>query len=212
MARRRLLATLVGVATTVTAVAGGASGSSAPAEPTGPLAAEMAAALEQQPGGVQVSDNAMVWDDGAVVVVWPSPGEDAAPLGLGDGVRSDVLAGLGLAAVTLAGPAPARSGAASTISPRGTSTSCPVDYYCFYTSTNWDGARYQFSSTCSGSASSYGFDNTTSSWSNRNFDKRINAYDTSGGALLWTMGVGKSSSYVGSADDNRMSAWTCTSV
>lgn len=211
MARRRLLATLVGVATTVTAAAGGAYGDSAPGDavPTGPLAAEMAAALEQQPGGVQVSDNAMVWDGGAVVVVWPNPGDDAAPLGLGDGVRTDVLAGLGLSATGLGGEVPVdRSGRQP--APRGTHTSCPVDYYCFYTSMNWDGSRYQFSSTCSGTAAPYGFDNNTSSWANRNLDKRINAYDSSGGTLLWSMGAGRTSAYVGGANDNRMSAWTCT--
>lgn len=216
MARRRLLATLVGVATTMTVATSGAHGGTAPDDTalTGPLAAEMTAALAQQPGGVQVSDNAMVWDDGAVVVVWPSPGDAAAPLGLGDGVRADVLAGLGLSAAGLGGEVPADrlGGTSDRISPRGTHTSCPVDYYCFYTSMNWDGARYQFSSTCSGSAASYGFDNNTSSWANRNLDKRINAYDTSGGTLLWTMGAGRTSAYVGTANDNRMSAWTCTFV
>lgn len=212
MARRRLLALLTGVATTVTAAAGGAytAGATAQPEPSGPLAAEMAAALEQVPGGVQVSDNAMVWDGGAVVVVWPSPGDDAAPLGLGDGVRTDVLAGLGLSEAELGGLVPAAARSAE-IEPRGTSTSCPVGYYCFYTQSNWDGSRYQLSSTCSASASPYGFDNTTSSWVNRTSNKRINAYDTPpGGGSLWTMGTNRSSSYVGAADDNRMSAWTCT--
>src|SRR5438309_2162065 len=61
MVRRRLFATLAGVATTVLVTASGAyGGADAPeAEPSGPLAAQMAAALEQQPGGVQLSDNAM---------------------------------------------------------------------------------------------------------------------------------------------------------
>lgn len=205
MTGRRLLATLAGVATTVLAAAGGAHGGDvADDAPTGPLAAEMAAALEQQPGGVQVSDNAMAWDDGAVVVVWPSPGDAAAPLGLGTNVRHEVVEAIGLA-----DDAQARS---SDIEPRGTHLSCPVDYYCFYTSMNWDGARYQFSSTCSGTAASWGFDNNTSSWANRKLDVRINAYDTSGGTLLWSMGAGRTSAYVGTVNDNRMSAWTCTSV
>jgi hypothetical protein len=126
-------------------------------------------------------------------------------------VRPDVLAGLGLTTAQLGGAEAEAARMGTDVEPRGTYTSCPVGYYCFYTETNWDGARYQYSSTCSASAPS-ALNNETSSWSNRNFDKRINAYDTAGGTLLWTMGAGKSSSYVGATDDNRMSAWTCTFI
>ena len=204
MTGRRLLATLAGVATTVLAAAGGAHGGDvADDAPTGPLAAEMTAALEQHPGGVQVSDNAMAWDDGAVVVVWPSPGEMAAPLGLGAGVRHEVVEALGLVA-----EAQPRGDVAA----RGSASTCPSGYYCFYTSTNFDGARYQFSSTCSAYASSYGFDNTASSWVNRHSSRNIHAYDSVGGSRLWTMVPGASDSYVGASADNRMSYWTCTSA
>ena len=50
--------------------------------PAGPLAAEMRQLLVLQPGGVQVSDNAMVWEATGTVVVWPSPGDLVAPPGL----------------------------------------------------------------------------------------------------------------------------------
>ncbi|TDD64318.1 hypothetical protein E1262_28620 [Jiangella aurantiaca] len=208
MVRRRLLATLAGVATTMLVAAGGANGGAitGEAEPTGPLAAEMAAALAEQPGGVQLSDNAMAWDDGEVVVVWPNPGDDAAPLGLGDGVRSDVVEALGLA--ELAAPLQPASG----VEARGSASTCPWGYYCFYTASNFDGARYQFSSTCSGYASSWGFDNNTSSWVNRNSSRNYHAYDYVGGSRLWTMVPGTSDSYVGSSADNRMSYWTCSSA
>ncbi|WP_116951155.1 peptidase inhibitor family I36 protein [Jiangella endophytica] len=208
MVRRRLLATLAGVATTMLVAAGGAYGGAvtADAEPSGPLAAEMAAALEQQPGGVQLSDNAMAWDDGGVIVVWPDPGADTAPFGLGDGVRSGVVEALGLADLAL--PVQPASGAEA----RGSASSCPSGYYCFYTATNFDGARYQFSSTCSAYASTYGFDNTASSWVNRNSGRNYHAYDYVGGARLWTMAPGASDSYVGAAADNRMSYWSCSSA
>lgn len=207
MVRRRLLATLAGLATTVL-VAGGAHGGAVAGEaaPTGPLAAEMAAALEQQPGGVQLSDNAMAWDDGGVIAVWPSPGDDAAPHGLGDNVRSDVVDALGVTELAgLAEPA----GAAEA---RGSASTCPPGYYCFYTSTNFDGARYQFSSTCSAYASTYGFDNTATSWVNRNSGRNYHAYDYLGGSRLWTMTPGASDTYVGASADNRMSYWSCTSA
>lgn len=208
---RRLLATLAGVATTMLVAAGGAHGGAVAGEaaPTGPLADTMAAALLQQPGGVQLSDNAMAWDDGSVIAVWPSPGDAAAPVGLGDGVRSDVVEALGLTdLVGLAGAFEPAAGA----QPRGSASTCPSGYYCFYTGTNFDGARYQFTSTCSAYASSYGFDNSASSWVNRNSSRNYHAYDYVGGSRLWTMTPGTSDSYVGSGADNRMSYWTCSSA
>lgn len=209
MVRRRLLATLAGVATTVLVAAGGAyaSADTGEAEPSGPLAAEMEAALDHQPGGVQLSDNAMAWDDGDVIVVWPDPGADAAPFGLGDGVRSGVVEALGIT-----GLAQPFEPFADDMQARGSASTCPSGYYCFYTSSNFDGARYQFASTCSAYASSWGFDNTASSWVNRNSGRNYHAYDYLGGARLWTMTPGASDSYVGASADNRMSYWTCTSA
>ncbi|WP_162606445.1 peptidase inhibitor family I36 protein [Jiangella asiatica] len=210
MARRRTMAALVGMVVALAATSTGARAVESDAtdltvSASGPLAAELTEALEQLPGGVQVSDNAIAWDGGEIIAVWPDPGEEAAPAGLGDGVREDVVAQLGL--TDLADLSDPEAGA---VQPRGSASSCPSGYYCFYTSTNFDGARYQFSSTCSGYASSYGFDNATSSWVNRTSSRTLGAYDSQGGTRLWTMSPNASSSYVGSADDNRMSYWTCS--
>jgi hypothetical protein len=170
------------------------------AEPTGPLADEMAQLLELQPGGVQVSDNALAWDDGATVVVWPDPGEQRAPAGLGSNVRPDVVQQMGL-----------EESESADFSPMGVYTSCPSAYYCFYTSSNYDGTRYQFSSTCSGYASSWGFNNQTSSWVNRSGSRKIiYAYDSYGGSLLWHQPHPSQNSYVGSSNNNRMSYWRCS--
>lgn len=167
----------------------------------GPLTAEMAELLELQPGGVQVSDNAMAWDDGATVVVWPDPGADQAPAGLGSNVRADVAQAMGLTDVA----------ASADVSAMGSWSSCPYDWYCFYTDSNWDGIRYQFSSTCSDYASNWGFNNQTTSWANRGGSgKTIYALDYNGGSLLWDELQGTSDSYVGSNDNNRMSYWRCT--
>lgn len=172
------------------------------AAPAGPLAAEMSQLLELQPGGVQLSDNAMAWDGGSVIVVWPSLGESAAPSGLGDNVRDDVVPALGIDPAV-----DERSSAETTF---GSPSTCPVGYYCFYTNNNFDGVRYQFSSSiCAGNPSAWGFNNLTSSWANRTGAKIIRALDYNGGPLLWTMRAGYSSSYVGAADDNKMGFWTC---
>ena len=48
--------------------------------------------LGAHPGGVQVSDNAVAYRDGEVVIVFPDPGERRAPEGLGRNVRSTALA------------------------------------------------------------------------------------------------------------------------
>ncbi|NEE00529.1 peptidase inhibitor family I36 protein [Phytoactinopolyspora halotolerans] len=187
--------------------------------PSGPLAEEMAELLELQPGGVQISDNALAWDDGATVVVWPSPGETVAPAGLGENVRADVVEELGsetLQEQSETGNAAAVEGdaagaASSDLQPAGSYTSCPYSYYCFYTGSNYDGTRYQFSSTCSSYASNWGFNNQTTSWVNRGGSgKAIYAFDYQGSSRLWYEAVGTQDSYVGSSDNNRMSYWTCT--
>jgi hypothetical protein len=169
--------------------------------PRGPLAEEMAELLERQPGGVQVSDNAMAWDGGETLVVWPLPGETRAPAGLGENLIEDVVEDLGLH--------PQARGA--DFAPAGVYTSCPSGYYCFYTSSNYNGTRYQFSSTCSSYASNWGFNNQTSSWVNRaGSNKIIYAYASAGGSLLWYEPHPSQSSYVGSSNNNRMSYWTCS--
>lgn len=188
------------VAPFTSGVAGSAESEAADSLPVGPLAAEMAELLELQPGGVQVSDNAMAWDDGATVVVWPDPGTDQAPAGLGSNVRAEAAQAMGLTEAD-----------STDFSVMGSWSSCPYDWYCFYTDSNWDGIRYQFSSTCSGYASDWGFNNQTTSWANRGGSgKTIYALDYDGGSLLWSELSGTSDSYVGSNDNNRMSYWRCT--
>lgn len=89
--------------------------------------------LKLQPGGVQVSQNAMVWDSGATVVVFPSPGERAAPRGLGKKVRQATLRQIG--AEFLAKDAGTQDvyGCPSGIFKK--------DYFCFYTDANFGGRR-----------------------------------------------------------------------
>jgi hypothetical protein len=155
-------------------------------------------------------------EDGATVVVWPSPGAEAAPAGLGENVREDVVKAMGSSLLAeQASPEQDRSDAeyseSEEYSAMGVYTSCPSSYYCFYTSTNYDGTRYQFSSTCTGTASSWGFNNQTSSWVNRSGSKKIiYAYDYDGGPLLWHEPHPSQNSNVGSSNNNRMSYWRCS--
>lgn len=179
----------------------GPASSANDAAPSGPLAEEMEELLELQPGGVQVSDNAMAWDGGDTVVVWPDPGDQQAPAGLGSNVRDDAVKQLDLQGVL----------SSQEFSALGSYTSCPSGWYCFYGGSNYNGARYQFSSTCSSYASSWGFNNQTTSWVNRSgSNKIIYAYNYRGSRLLWFEAHPSRDSYVGSSDNNRMSYWTCT--
>ncbi len=176
------------------------SGDETGAKPSGPLADEMSRMLELQPGGVQVSDNAMAWDGGETVVVWPSPGESNAPAGLGANVRSDVASELGLA--TTAADAPAAK----------SWQTCSAGYYCFYSGSNYSGTRLEFNTRCSGDVGAWGFSDQASSWVSRNYNKVINAHDYKGGPHLWSMSPGQRSSYVGAGADNRMSYFSCRNV
>lgn len=200
--------------TTVTAallLAGSTAASAAhrlPAEPVIPTAtvtasgpqAEIDAYLRAHPGGVQISDNAVAYRDGEVVIVFPDPGERFAPEGLGDNLRSTALAAdvaqdVGAAAASVAG------------CPNGTFD----HWYCFYTDSNFGGRRLQFLNTCADYASNWGFNNTTSSWVNTNPRSRIVAWDYRGGKALWVEGYGVSyDGWVGSGANDRMSYWTRT--
>ncbi|PSL01845.1 peptidase inhibitor family I36 [Haloactinopolyspora alba] len=223
--RSRLLTTLLAVAavTMTTATAAHATPGDEPSAgtPSGPLAAEMSRALELRPGGVQVSDNAMAWDGGDVVLVWPDPGAEAAPAGLGANVRTDLVERMDLDDA-LAQSAPAQSApsdaapsdgaAADGVSTMGDWRTCSPGYYCFYTGTYYNGSRLQFRTRCSGGAGAWGFSNVTSSWVNRNYNMIVRAYDYKGGRWLWTMRPGAMDTYVGSSDNNEMSYFRCQYV
>ncbi|WP_353356963.1 peptidase inhibitor family I36 protein [Intrasporangium sp. DVR] len=156
--------------------------------------------LREHPGGTQVSDNAVAYRDGDVVVVFPDPGDTRAPRGLGANVRGTSLA-MGLADDMEA------AAAAIAGCPYGT-----LDrWYCFYTDSNFGGRRLQFLNTCADHASDWGFNNTTSSWVNTNPNSRIVAWDYRGGDALWVEGSGISyDAWVGPGDNDRMSYWTRT--
>lgn len=181
------------------AAAAAPGATSSPSGPSGPQA-EIDAYLAEHPGGVQVSDNAVAYRDGDVVVVFPDPGEDRAPNGLGANIRTSSLA---------TGLAEDLQAAASSIA------GCPYDasdrWYCFYTDSGFGGRRLQFLNTCADNAADWGFNNSTSSWVNTNPDSRIVAWDYRGGTALWVEDYGISSdNWVGTSDNDRMSYWTRT--
>jgi hypothetical protein len=186
-----------------TATAAAPQAASAPQVASAPTAGpqkEIDAYLRAHAGGVQVSDNAVAYRAGEVVVVFPSPGERRAPDGLGGNVRSTALA---------AGVAADFDAAASSVAgcPSGTFDR----WYCFYTDSNFGGRRLQFLNTCADDAADWGFNNSTSSWVNTNPNSRIVAWDYRGGEALWVEGYGVSSdNWVGSSDNDRMSYWTRT--
>lgn len=162
------------------------------------LQRQIDAQLAKTQGGVQISDNAVAYNNGNVIVVFPNPGEKKAPAGIGANVRD----------TSLAKTASAQTPAAVQLQ------DCPdgftAHWYCFYTDVNWGGRRLQFKDTCVGRASDWGFDNETSSWVNNNGGAYEYTYDGSGlnGAFLWSMPSGPTqSSWVGGTNNDRMSSW-----
>lgn len=159
--------------------------------------------LKLQPGGVQVSDNAMAWEATGTVVVWPSPGERVAPKGLGSNVRRNAARRMGVEPLT--------DNSIQDVygCPSGTFVK---DYYCFYTDINFGGRRLQFTgATGSGSASNWGFDNQTTGWVNTDTDVRVHAYNTTtGSGWLWDEPENARVSYVGDTKNDLMSWWTTT--
>lgn len=188
-----------------------ATATAANAQVDGSPQSELDAAMKLTPGGVQVSDNAVVWGDGDVVLVVPDAGSSVAPSGLGSNIRADRVRTPALQALVEQGENSNKSVVA-----QGSSSTCPhgvtvSDYYCFYQYSNFNGRRVQFTgATQAAYAANYGFDNGTSSWVSWDVDCRVRSYDNAGSTLLWTQNENSQSSYVGSTNDNRMSFWTCT--
>ncbi|MDX6242028.1 MAG: hypothetical protein QOG10_6899 [Kribbellaceae bacterium] len=201
---RRRIAVLTSIGALLAAAASPLSATAAADQPTGPLAAEMRSLLKLQPGGLQVSDNALVWEATGTVVVWPSPGERVAPKGLGHNVRRDTARRVGVEALADYSPDSVQDvhGCPSGITVK--------DYYCFYTDINWGGRRLQFTgATAYGEARDWGFDNQTSSWVNTDSNVNVHVYDgvVTFEWLLWNMPENSVSSYVGNSVNDRMGSW-----
>ena len=195
---------------------------SAPAASAGTSSSQqqLDAVMSLRPGGIQVSDNAVVWGNGDVVLVVPSPGQRTAPAGLGNNVRKELLTT----------PALRRLDTTSSVNSANTTSAAQVaqaadawhgcpggytvkDYYCFYQYSDWGGRRVQFSGdTSPGYADEWGFDNGTTSWVSRDVDCIVEAFNYKNlnpVNRLWTEQENSMSSYVGSANSNKLSAWTC---
>lgn len=195
----RLLTRVVGVAGALALIVGSAVPAVAD---TGSLALQKT--IEQHmrdfPGAIQVSDNAIAYERGAVVLVFPNHGENVAPDGLGPNVRTDAARSLGL-----------QMDPQATAYRRGCpySTITNADWYCFYTDHMWQGRRLQFKDSNYGYPSNWGFDNQTTSWVNTNSTFEIWAYDSYCNSLLWREPTGISeSSNVGTTRNDRMGYWT----
>ncbi len=191
----------------------------APVARGGPQA-ELDRVMALQPGGIQVSDNAVVWGDGDVVLVVPSRGQAKAPAGLGTHVRRHLLDTPGLRSLDTTNVASARGAQAGAGSGQSFDTQdCPggafkKDYYCFYQYRDWGGRRVQFTGdTKAADAADWGFNNGTTSWVSNDVDCTVKAYNAERPSdmsnWMWKQPENSSSSYVGSDNDNKMSFWTC---
>lgn len=174
------------------------------------------------PGGIQISQYEVSWDDGAAVIALPAPGRKGAPPASLAARKSTDTVNLRAGAQAAKGATP--SAKDIVVQPNGTSNSCPyslsgTDWYCWYTDWNFDGARFQFSyNYCPGSPNgpqinfaSYGRDNQATSWVN-NTDYAIHVWDlaNAGGTQLWVeVGVSNSRN-VGATNNDRASSFrTC---
>lgn len=221
-----VLATALLVATGAAASAApAATGSAAPAAaPSGspnpwiarsglPLAAaqRLQAEIDRQlaaHGGTQISPYEVAYDGGDVVMVFANPVTGALPTGGAD------------RAETRQPSAPGRPGVATALAPMTTSyrDGCPYNdttgWTCFYQNVDFnhnscggggscgDGGRMLEFATCGAQdLSAYGFSDQTTSWVN-NTSSYVTVYDANN-SLLWSESPGSSSSYVGSADNDR---------
>lgn len=177
---------------------------------TGPLQARIDQVMHAHPGGRQISTNSIAWDNGRVVLTLPSPGSSRAP--------ADTAAILGAAPGT-------RSGSATPDLADTDWHGCPYanwfggnHYYCFYSDINFGGSRVQFlyCGNVEDNLTNYGFNDVTSSWVNTKGlslspGYTINVYRdvNAAGGSLWQEPPATASSWVGSANNDQASSWTC---
>lgn len=197
------------VAAVVAALAVAASPApAAPAEES--LQTLIDAELAAYPGGVQVSDNAVAYhyNDGVMVTVFPSPGEESAPAGLGTDVRLAEADQFDLIGTAVTGDD------ISVMDVNGCPTGVRARWYCFYDNDGWGGKRWQFKDTTIGDAGNWGFNDRTNSWVNTNPHKACSTFkDTGLAGFLWYMpgGVSKVSN-VGTAARDRLTSWECWAI
>ena len=159
-------------------------------------------------GGTQISPYEVAYNGADVVMVFANPLTGALPTDSAD------------RAETRQPFTPGRPGAAATLSPLTTSYryGCPytatTGWTCFYQNIDFnhnscsgsgtcgDGGRMLEFSTCgTQDLSTYGFSDQTTSWVN-NTSSYVTVYDVNN-SLLWSESPGSSSSYVGSADNDK---------
>jgi hypothetical protein len=168
------------------------------------LQAQIDDQLRRYPGGEQISANAVSYDNGEVTVVFPTPGTDVSPGGIGGEVRTEKLT----------------SDTLKTFESRAWRDvhGCPEGlmkkWYCFYENRDFKGRRWQFQATTAENATAWGFNDQTSSWVNTRNDLGLefSAYDRiNQSGLLWQMPRSSEKAYVGNESNDRMSSWKKTS-
>jgi hypothetical protein len=182
--------------------------------------------LDRSLGGTQISQYEISWKSGSVVMALPAPGASFAPPGSTAALRSDATAINMPASASLAEKEAAlRPARPSPMITFGSSSSCPyginVKWYCWYTDSNFNGARFQFMDYyCYNNPVSdhkwinfgdYARDNEATSWVN-NTSRTIRVYDgrNASSVLLWSEGHVSNSPNVGaSSNDRASSAMTC---
>jgi len=147
---------------------------------------EIAQALSEHPGGVQINKDQIAWNNGTVVLTIPSEPQPAAQDSKGP-----------IALATVHG--------------------CPSGWFCFYQDINFNantaGRRLQFSDCSSGGTAQfltdYGFGNQTSSWVVNKSLGFVDVIDSETDSDLWFESGNSSSSWVGSAANDRADWFIC---
>ncbi|MGW0560788.1 peptidase inhibitor family I36 protein [Streptomyces sp. NPDC003016] len=138
--------------------------------------------LATTPGGKQIGVNQIAWRGGKAVMTFPLPGERQARA-----VNEPVG--------TLGTP------------------NCSYAWTCLYEHQNFDGRRLTWSDCNFENLANWSFNDKTTSWhNNQTRGTQTHVYNWSGSSwvLLWTSTAPSSSSYVGSANNDKADGlWVC---
>lgn len=140
---------------------------------------EIAQVLSEHPGGVQINEDQIAWNDGTVVLTIPfsaqSQPQDATAVD-NSGITVDAA------------------------------SDCPAGWFCLWQDANFMNRRVQFQGTGCQNLTDFGFNDLASSWFNRNSGNYRVYLNIGCNPLLFTAQAGAQSSNVGSANNDKASS------
>jgi hypothetical protein len=140
---------------------------------------EIAQVLSEHPGGVQINEDQIAWNDGQVVLTIPSSTQP----------QTQDATAVDSADITV-----------------DAASDCPAGWFCLWQDAGFMNRRVQFQGAGCQNLTDFGFNDLASSWFNRNAGTYRVYTNIKCNPLLFTAQAGAQSSFVGNANNDQASS------